>query len=78
MDVAVASAEGRLTVSVRDHGAGISDSNRPRIVERLFTTERDHGGTGLGLAIVQAVAETRGGKVEFDTGPTGSTFRLTV
>ena len=78
VDVAVASAEGRLTVSVRDHGAGISDSNRPRIFERFFTTERDHGGTGLGLAIVQAVAETRGGKVEFDTGPTGSTFRLTV
>jgi len=78
VEVAVRGAAGRLVVTVRDHGPGISEGNRTRIFERFFTTERDTGGTGLGLAIVQAVAETRGGSVEFDTGDEGSTFRLTV
>jgi signal transduction histidine kinase len=71
-------ADGRVSVSVRDYGSGISDGNRARIFDRFFTTERDHGGTGLGLAIVQAVAQTRGGAVTFDTSPNGSTFVLTV
>jgi signal transduction histidine kinase len=78
VDLRAASANGRVVIEVRDHGAGISDGNRGRIFERFFTTERDHGGTGLGLAIVKAVAETRHGSVTFDTGPGGTTFTLTV
>lgn len=67
---------GRLVICVCDHGSGISAGNQGRVFDRFFTTERDRGGTGLGLAIVQAVAETRGGKVDFETGPAGTTFRL--
>jgi len=78
VDLRAASANGRVIIEVRDHGAGISDGNRRRVFERFFTTERDRGGTGLGLAIVKAVAETRNGSVTFDTGPDGTTFRLTV
>ena len=78
VEVEVAARSGGVAVSVRDHGAGISEGNRPRIFDRFFTTERDRGGTGLGLAIVQAVAETRGGSVLFETGPDGSTFTLAV
>jgi signal transduction histidine kinase len=78
VEVAVGSRHGRVSVSVRDHGNGISEGNRARIFDRFFTTERDRGGTGLGLAIVQAVAETRGGGVRFESGPDGSTFVLTV
>jgi signal transduction histidine kinase len=78
VDLRAASANGRVVIEVRDHGAGISDGNRRRVFERFFTTERDRGGTGLGLAIVKAVAETRNGSVTFDTGPDGTTFRLTV
>lgn len=78
VDLVVSGADGRLVVTVRDHGPGISEGNRARIFDRFFTTERDTGGTGLGLAIVQAVAETRGGSIDFETGPDGSTFRLVV
>jgi signal transduction histidine kinase len=78
VDVTLRAAHGRLAISVRDRGAGISEGNRARVFDRFFTTERDHGGTGLGLSIVQAVAETRGGSVTFDTGPEGTTFMLTV
>jgi len=68
----------RTEISVRDQGPGISPANRERIFERFFTTARDAGGTGLGLSIVRAVAETRGGSVEFDSGPDGTEFRLVL
>lgn len=78
VDVCVRAESMGTVIEVRDYGTGISEGNRRRIFERFFTTERDRGGTGLGLAIVQAVAETRGGRVEFETSPQGSTFRLVV
>jgi signal transduction histidine kinase len=78
VDVSIGGKQGRVVIAVRDYGSGISAGNRSRIFDRFFTTERDRGGTGLGLAIVQAVAETRGGKITFETSPNGSTFVLTV
>lgn len=70
--------EGQIQIEVRDHGPGISEGNRKRIFDRFFTTARDEGGTGLGLAIVQAVARSRGGMVDFETGPEGTTFRVVL
>jgi signal transduction histidine kinase len=78
VEVSVGGRGVQVVVAVRDHGAGISEGNRRRVFDRFFTTERDRGGTGLGLAIVQAVAETRGGSVRFESGPEGSTFFLVV
>jgi signal transduction histidine kinase len=68
----------RVAFAVKDHGAGISAGNLPRVFERFFTTERERGGTGLGLAIVKAVAELRGGDVALDSGPAGTTVTLVV
>jgi signal transduction histidine kinase len=68
----------RLAVAVRDHGPGIRPANQARLFQRFFTTERDRGGSGLGLAMVKAVAEARGGSVEVQTGPEGSTFTVVL
>lgn len=78
VEVVVRRAEDRLAVDVRDRGPGISPGNRARIFERFFTTQRDQGGTGLGLSIVRAVADTRGGDVRFESGPSGTCFTLEV
>ncbi|HOX44327.1 MAG TPA: ATP-binding protein [Myxococcota bacterium] len=78
VELSVARRGARLAFAVRDHGPGISEANRRRLFERFFTTERDRGGTGLGLSIVRAVAETRGGEVDVETGPGGTTFTLVV
>jgi len=78
VQVEAQAAEGRLLVTVRDRGPGISEANRKRLFERFFTTERDRGGTGLGLAIVKAVADARDGSVCCDTGPDGTTFSVTL
>jgi len=68
--------DGRTVFAVRDRGPGIREAHRERIFERFFTTRREEGGTGLGLSIVSAVAEGRGGRVEVDSGPEGTEFRL--
>lgn len=68
----------RVVFRVRDRGPGISEGNRDRIFQRFFTTQRDAGGTGLGLAIAKAVAETRGGRLDFETGPNGTCFELVL
>ncbi len=79
--VRVASAEGEVTVSVADEGAGIPRADRDRIFERFYKVDRARqrgvGGTGLGLAIVRHVAEAHGGtvRVESEEG-VGSTFIL--
>jgi two-component system sensor histidine kinase ChvG len=76
--VRVGSSGARLTISVRDHGPGISEANQARLFQRFFTTERDRGGTGLGLSIVKAIAEARGGEVSAQSGPDGSTFSVVL
>jgi signal transduction histidine kinase len=70
--------DGRLVVSVRDHGPGISAANQRRLFQRFFTTCPDEGGTGLGLAIVKAVAERYRGSITFTTGAGGTRFELVL
>ena len=65
-------------VDVTDDGPGISPANLPKIFERFFTTDRERGGTGLGLALVRAVAEAHGGKVEVESRPGRTRFRITL
>ena len=78
VEVTVDGRDGRLVVTVRDHGPGISEANRHRVFQRFFTTCPDEGGTGLGLAIVKAVAERYRGAVTWRTGPQGTTFELVL
>jgi two-component system sensor histidine kinase MprB len=61
--VEVAIRDGELTV--RDHGPGIPDADRPHVFDRFYRADSARGrpGSGLGLAIVRQVAEFHGGTV---------------
>ncbi|NDF68978.1 MAG: HAMP domain-containing protein [Actinobacteria bacterium] len=77
VEVAVA---GR-TVSVVDHGAGISDADKPLIFTRFFRAEstRSMPGSGLGLSIVKQFADDHAAEISvFDTAGGGATFVLTL
>ncbi|MCI7550857.1 MAG: HAMP domain-containing sensor histidine kinase [Actinomycetaceae bacterium] len=68
-------------IEIRDHGPGISASDRERIFERFFRSDtsrsRDSGGTGLGLAIVSAIVAVHGGTTGVHETPGGGlTVRL--
>jgi len=51
-------------ISVRDTGAGISDTIRSRIFDPFFTTKPVGQGTGLGLAISYGIVQDHGGSIE--------------
>jgi two-component system sensor histidine kinase MprB len=61
------------TVEVRDHGAGIPDTDLPRVFDRFYRadTARTEAGSGLGLAIVAQVVERHGGTVSARNAPDG-------
>ncbi|NUP74073.1 MAG: HAMP domain-containing histidine kinase, partial [Sinomonas sp.] len=74
--VSTSSAGRRVSVlELRDHGAGISEKDAPKIFERFYRADtsrtRDTGGTGLGLAIVAAIVGAHGGTVSLRPTPGG-------
>ena len=53
------------TVTVRDHGPGISGEERELIFRRFWRRDRNgQGSSGLGLSIVQRIAELHGARIE--------------
>ena len=75
--------DGRIEVSVRDDGPGLSPEVQPRIFERFYRVDkarsREQGGTGLGLAIVKHVIQAHGGEVRLESRlGQGTTFFLTL
>jgi signal transduction histidine kinase/CheY-like chemotaxis protein len=52
----------RAVVTVRDHGAGITEADMAHIFEPFFSTKKQ--GTGLGLAMVRGILTQHSGTVE--------------
>jgi two-component system sensor histidine kinase/response regulator len=80
---AEAQADGRVRLSVKDTGIGMSETARGRIFKAFAqadgTVSRKYGGTGLGLSICRQLAELMGGELGVDSAPgQGSTFHLTL
>jgi two-component system sensor histidine kinase MprB len=60
-------------VRVRDHGAGVAESDLPYVFDRFYRGAGARGtqGSGLGLSIVRQVAEQHGGSVSVENAPDG-------
>jgi len=58
----------RITLTVVDHGPGIPDADRDRVVERFVRLEqsRSQPGSGLGLSLAAAVARLHGGELKLE------------
>jgi two-component system sensor histidine kinase MprB len=72
-------SEGQVTV--RDHGPGVPEADRPFIFNRFYRSETARGqpGSGLGLAIVRQIAERHGGRVDVENAEGGGArFRLVL
>lgn len=65
-----------VVVAVSDEGPGMSPGVAERAFESFFTTKAGSGGTGLGLAQVRNFVSDAAGRVELDTGDTGTTVRM--
>jgi signal transduction histidine kinase len=80
---------GRLTVAsgrngsdvevlVGDTGPGIPPEIQPTIFEPFVSTKPEGHGTGLGLSTTLMVVERHRGRIDFTTGASGTTFRITL
>ena len=58
----------RIMLTVADHGPGIPDADRGRVVERFVRLEqsRSQPGSGLGLSLAAAVARLHGGELKLE------------
>jgi len=69
----------RLVIAIEDDGPGISEADRPRVLQRGVRADENVPGHGLGLAMVRETVELYGGRLEVDTSPLGGarfTLRL--
>lgn len=58
---------GRVMLTVRDQGSGISPEHLKHLTDPFFTTKRESGGTGLGLSISANIIKDHGGEIAFDS-----------
>jgi signal transduction histidine kinase len=80
--IAVGQSGTSAVIDVSDTGAGVPDEARPRIFDRFYRAPGapvDAGGTGLGLSIAKSAVEATAGRLTLhQSGPEGSTFRITL
>lgn len=75
--------DGRIHITVRDHGIGIPASDLPHIFDRFKRASnvdaRSYAGIGLGLYICRGIAEEHGGRIWVESAVgQGSTFHVTL
>ena len=86
IQVRVSAANGSAILEVRDTGPGISEQHAPRLFDRLYRVPGSDAagaldgadGAGLGLAIARWAVEANGGRLGYERGRRGSTFRITL
>jgi signal transduction histidine kinase len=77
--VVSARAEGkRVVVRVTDNGPGIPDDVKSRIFDPFFTTKGVGKGTGLGLDIVRRLVDRNEGRIEVESEPGRTEFRVSL
>jgi signal transduction histidine kinase len=81
--VALLKNENEVSLSVTDHGMGISKEELPKIFEQLFRssqhTHKAIRGTGLGLTLTKKIIEAHKGTIEVHSQlHEGSTFTITL
>ena len=76
-------ADGMLELSVTDSGPGVPAGLVPTLFSRVRTLGRENRdrsrGTGLGLSLVRSLVEAMGGRIWYETAPSGgASFRFTL
>ncbi len=79
-EIAVSGAvlDGKVVISVADHGDGIAEADRGRVVERFVRLDqsRSRPGNGLGLSLVAGVMKLHGGQLVLEENHPGLLAKL--
>ncbi len=80
IDVALSADDARVTITVEDHGVGISPEDQERIFQRFeqaVGSRQKSGGFGIGLWLVNQLVNAMGGEIDVNsTKGEGSTFTV--
>ena len=68
--------KGQAVVSIIDSGAGMSEEVKTKIFDPFFTTKEVGKGTGLGLDVVTKIIDQHNGRIEVESAPGRTEFRL--
>ncbi len=74
--ISISSEGDSVRLVVKDTGSGIPQEVLPHIYDPFFTTKKDGKGTGLGLAVTHQLVTRHRGKIEIETGKTGTTMTV--
>ena len=71
LEIAVREKDGRVAISLRDHGPGIPEDQLGRIFDPFFTTKDVGEGLGLGLSISYNIVKDFDGSLRAENHPEG-------
>jgi signal transduction histidine kinase len=73
---------GEVALEVQDTGPGVPHAFRSRIFERFARADAEdatrRGGTGLGLAIARQLIDLMHGRIDFESRPGDTRFRISL
>lgn len=78
IEVAVEVGDGEVAVTVTDTGPGIPEEAVERLFDPTYTTKPRGEGTGLGLAIAHAIVRRHRGRIEVESQPGRTFFRVVL
>ena len=78
LDIHLTATTKEVTVSIRDHGPGLSPQVQAHLFEPFFTTKPSGKGLGLGLALSQAIVKEMGATLTACNVEPGARFDLTL
>jgi two-component system NtrC family sensor kinase len=69
--------DGKVEITVKDNGSGISPENLKKVFSPFFTTKPVGKGTGLGLSVCYGIIDSMGGVMEVSSQKgAGTTFTI--
>jgi signal transduction histidine kinase len=74
--VEASTPDGELVVAIHDTGPGIPPEIHRSLFKPYFSTKAR--GTGMGLALTEKLVGQHSGRIDFQTSPGGTTFRIAI
>ena len=81
VEIVLRVAENQVVVSVKDHGAGMTEDVKKRVFEKFYQgdSSRATEGNGLGLALAKRIVELERGQITVDSAPgKGACFTVSL